>query len=433
MRNNQNSRRQRPIRATWTGLGALTAWACTLLFTGSPALAETSGGWGDWWLPPDHSVHGAGMDSLFNWIFWITMVTFVAVEIVLVVFIVKYRYREGRRAIFTHGNTRLEMAWTIAPAIILALLALFSKKVWDNYRYSPTGEDPHRAIVLAIGEQFKWNFVYPGPDGKLGRYLMYPKPTDEKWQNPDGSDKPFMFQNVAGPAELGPEAAIRAINAYIAGENPLGKDFSDPDGKDDSWVKQAGTRELVIPKGRPIEVQLSSKDVIHDFFLPNFRVKLDAVPGMRGQIFFTATKTTREREASSRKIYKIDELVAASKRPENGELTLAVTKDTPQTDFYKPRRGTGYQRYADKDGNTIARDGAIVSPTMAEQLKTAGVTEVTAFLPGTWELVCAELCGASHFSMKGVVRIVDSDEYDAMNLDKPFRAPAPPVALGAAK
>src|SRR5207253_9794709 len=99
------------------------------------------GGWGNWWLPPVRSEHGPAIDALFTVIFWITMVTWVAVTITMIVFMIKYRHRPGKaKAHFTHGNTRLEMTWTIAPAIILAVLALFSKKVWDNYRYSPSSE-----------------------------------------------------------------------------------------------------------------------------------------------------------------------------------------------------------------------------------------------------------------------------------------------------
>ena len=440
MRNNQISRHRHPTpgRRARIGIVAFVASTLALLTTASTTLAETRGGWGNWWLPPDHSVHGAGMDSLFNWIFWITMIIFVVVEIVLVVFLIKYRYREGHKGVFTHGNTRLEMTWTLAPAIILAVLALFSKKVWDNYRYSPTANDPNRAQVLVIGEQFQWNVIYPGPDGKFGRYLIYPRQTDERWQNPDGSDKPYMFQNARGPADLGPEAAIRAINAYIQSENPLGKDFSDPDGKDDSWVKQAGTRELVLPKGRPIEVVLSSKDVIHDFFLPNFRVKLDAVPGMRGSIYFTATKTTKERELSSIKTYTIDELIDAVGKLENTDLTAIVTEADKEQGATQDRRSKAWL-FRDADGTIVRNEGALVDPqgdraATVKRLKALGVKQVKAYMPGLWELVCEELCGANHYKMRGVVRILDSDEYDALKLDKPYApaSTAPPVALGTA-
>ena len=114
----------------------------------------------DWWLPANYSKHGADVDMLFYWIFWITMIIFVLSEAVLVVFLIQYRGRpDKKKAKFTHGNTRLEMAWTIAPSIILAILALASKRVWDNFRYSPDMDDPGRAKVLVIGEQFKWNII----------------------------------------------------------------------------------------------------------------------------------------------------------------------------------------------------------------------------------------------------------------------------------
>jgi heme/copper-type cytochrome/quinol oxidase subunit 2 len=407
-----------------------------LLFS-APVLAADSGtGWGQWWLPPNHSVHGGQIDTLFVWIFWITMVAFVAVEIVLVVFLIKYRHRpEKKKAVFTHGNTRLEMAWTLAPAVILAVLALASKKVWDNFRYADSSRDEGRAQVLVIGQQFKWNVIYPGPDGKLGRYLMWPRPTDERWQNPDGSGKPFEFPDrsgAKGPADLPPDRVIAAIKSYIETHNPLGKDFNDPDGKDDSWTKEAGTRELVLPKDRPIEVQLSSKDVIHDFFLPNFRVKLDAVPGMRGHIYFTAMMTSKEREASTRQTYKIDDLVKASKDPSNNDLTLIVNADGPGVKSYKPRRGAAYPAYVDKDNQLVARDQTLITPELAAQLKDAGVTEVMAYKPGIWELVCEELCGANHYTMRNVVRIVDSAEYDALKLDKPYQKPLPLASVSPA-
>jgi cytochrome c oxidase subunit 2 len=419
--------------------------ASLLLFLSSPAsllAAETRDGWGRWWLPPDHSTHGAGIDALFNWIFWITMITFIVVEIVLVVFLVKYRHREGRKALFTHGNTRLEMCWTLAPAVILAVLALASKKVWDNFRYAPTSDDPNRAIVLVVGEQFKWNFVYPGPDGKLGTYLKFPKPTDERWSNPDKSGKPFIFRNVKGPAELPYTEAVAAINAYIQGENPLGIDFDDPNGKDDNWEKQPA-RGLTLPRGRPIEVQLSSKDVIHDFFLPNFRVKLDAVPGMRGHIYFQTRQdmpTSKEREQQSTKPYKLDEVAELLKNIATRDLNIVITEADQATGATYDRRARQWL-YKDAKG-TIIRDGQALTGTTDDlfakinRLKAIGVTEVKAFVTGDWELVCEELCGANHYTMRGSVRFVSNDEYDALKFDKPYRsvAPttAPSVAVGAA-
>jgi len=209
-------------------VGCFVAATATLLLLAPAAMAaDVLPGWGQWWLPPDRSTHGHAIDRLFIWIFWITMVTFIGVQVLLVYFLIKYRHRpEKKRSIFSHGITRLEMAWTLSPAIILALLALGSKRAWDEFRFSPALSDPDRAKVLVIGERFKWNVIYPGPDGEFGRYLVFPKPTDARW--PDGEP----FQGVAGPAMLPFDQAVAAINSYNMQKNPLGKDFEDPRGKD---------------------------------------------------------------------------------------------------------------------------------------------------------------------------------------------------------
>jgi heme/copper-type cytochrome/quinol oxidase subunit 2 len=363
--------------------------AVAFLFNSTARAADVLPGWGGWWLPPEHSAHGAKIDALFVWIFWITMIAWIGVTLVLVVFMIKYRHRPGRRALYTHGNKRLEMIWTIIPAIILFALALFSKVVWDEYRYAPSSEDPNRAIVLVVGQQFKWNVIYPGPDRKLGRYMMFPRPTDLRWPNPSGDGKPYRYADVDGPAFLPYDKAVSAINKYIDSVNPLGKDFTDPDGKDDDWQSALG-RQVILPKNRPIEVQLSSKDVIHDFFLPNFRVKLDAVPGMRGHIYFTATMSSKEREAASRRKYTIDELQTAFKTNPKSEFNAVITEEmhTDGAVNYKPPSGPAFWRYADKDNKTIVRNGGPLPVAAIQKLKDAGVKEIYAFEPGYWDLVC---------------------------------------------
>lgn len=407
-------------------LVAAAALASLLLAAGaSPAQAA---GWGDWWLPKNYSTHGGSIDALFTWIFWITMVTFVLVEITLIVFLVKYRHRPDRKkATFTHGNTRLEMAWTLAPAVILAGLALASKQVWDRYQFPAEPVVENAAKVMVIGQQFKWNIIYPGPDGKFGRYLIFPKPSDLKWPNGE------KFAGVDGPAFLPKDDVAKAIKSYSDLNNPLGKDFNDPDGKDDDWTKQPG-RELNIPANRPVEIQLSSKDVIHDFFLPNYRVKLDAVPGMRGLIHFTATTTSKSREKETLRIYTLDELAAALDTEEGKELTLLIDENSPGGDARDKDR-TGW-RYVDpkdtkKNKSSIARTGGTF-PTnpqqrqqMLDKLRAAGVTEVQAYKPGYWDLVCEELCGQGHYTMQGRLVVLDPDEYRAK-----YETPKTGVAMG---
>jgi cytochrome c oxidase subunit 2 len=410
----------------------------SLLAFASTSLAETAPGWGKWWLPPNHSTHGGDIDTLFRWIYWITMITFIGVELVLVIFLIKYRRNPNRKkAHFTHGNTRLEMAWTIAPAIILAVLALGSKGVWDKYRYSPMSEDANRAKLLVIGQQFKWNVIYPGPDGKFGKYLLWPKPTDPKWPL-DKDGKEVTFQDVPGPASLPYPKAVQAINAYIDSQNPLGKDFTDPDGKDDIYENSLG-RAVTIPSGRPIEVQLSSKDVIHDFFLPNFRVKLDAVPGMRGHIYFQVQDgltTASQRKVTTRDV-PIDQLDSVLSAPTGADATIVIDESAPGSEPTK-NQDTRSWRYVDSDNATIMRNGMLFGDPdtrkdRIEKLKAAGLKDVRVSIvteSGEWELVCEELCGQGHNTMTAPLIVLSNEEYDAKKWDVPYKAPttAPAVA-----
>ena len=383
------------------------AAGAVLLLGGSLAqAADVRKGWGSWWLPPVRSTHGDQIDALFIWTFWITMIVFIAVEALLVYFLIKYRHRDGqKKAFFTHGHTRIEMIWTIAPAIIFIALAVANKGVWEHLRFNPDGDRADKATILVIGQQFMWNVVYPGPDGQLGRYLIYPKPTDTRW--PGG----IKFANVTGPAMLPYEKAVETINKYVENVNPLGKDMDDPAGKDDDWSRLPG-REINIPVNRPVEVQLGSKDVIHDFFLPNYRVKLDAVPGLRGKLVFTATMTSRQREQESMRPYSMDELSALFARDPKTELKVRITKDT--TGAVKDKRKDQYLYVKDPKAakwETIIRDAGDLTADSVALLKEAGIKEVTAYEPGFWELVCEELCGQGHTKMRGQVVVLDNAEY----------------------
>jgi cytochrome c oxidase subunit 2 len=117
------------------------------------------------WFTEDVSTYGPQVDSLFYLIFWITTVTFVLVEGTLIVFLVKYRHTPGRQATYTHGNNTLEIAWTIAPALILVPLALLSRATWHEIKESMP---PSNYEVLVTAKQFNWEITYPGPDGQFG-------------------------------------------------------------------------------------------------------------------------------------------------------------------------------------------------------------------------------------------------------------------------
>jgi len=198
----------------------------------------------NWWLPPQASTFAPTIDSMFTWILIITGITFVLVEVGLIWFVIAYRGRPGRKAFYTHGNTRAEVIWTAIPAVTMVILGLASNGLWVKIK----GRHSVPADAYPIGvhaKQFEWWLTYPGADGKLGRVL--------------------------------PELVSKA--------NPTGLDTTDAASHDDLVIRN----QLHVPVGRPVVVYLTSEDVIHSFYVPQFRVRQDAVPGMEIRVWFEAT------------------------------------------------------------------------------------------------------------------------------------------------
>ncbi len=174
------------------------------------------------WLPETVSTFGGEIDSLFYLIYYITGAVFILVTVLMVLFLILYRHREGHRATYSHGNTAMEITWTIIPAVILLVLAFMSVSSWSKIRSHPPPSD-FRVQVTA--KQFNWEILYPGPDGTFG------------------TEDDFKIDN-----------------------------------------------EIHVPVNKVMHVILKSKDVIHSFFLPNLRLKQDAVPGRDILVWFEAIK-----------------------------------------------------------------------------------------------------------------------------------------------
>ena len=174
------------------------------------------------WLPEDVSTFGADIDSLFYLIYYITGVTFILVTVLMVWFLVAYRHKEGRRATYTHGNTTLEIIWTVIPAAIFIALSFMSVSTWARVKRHAPDSDFELGVAA---KQFNWEITYPGADGKLG------------------TSDDVQFDN-----------------------------------------------DLHVPVNKVVRVQLTSKDVIHSFYLPNLRLRQDAVPGRTILVWFEATK-----------------------------------------------------------------------------------------------------------------------------------------------
>ncbi len=226
-----------------------------LALAAAPAMASYGAGDPSLWHPLRRSVTEVGfdIDRLYWGILLLTGAVFIAVQIVLVYFTVRYRAVPGGKAKFIHGNNRLEATWTIVPSIILVLIAALSKGTWDEIRFdAPTSEDTVQ--IECIAQQFAWYFRYPGNDGRFG-----PRDTDRLAEAiaVNNTADPWMVDRTTVPANW-------------TGEQPPGAD---------DYTIQA---ELRIPADRPVRILLTSNDVLHSFFVPEFRVKHDAVPGMNG-------------------------------------------------------------------------------------------------------------------------------------------------------
>jgi len=201
-----------------------------------------------WWLPHGVATAAPWIDHQFTLTFILMGIVFVVAQVSLGYLVWKYRDRPSSPPVtYSHGNTSLEIVWTTLTAILFVGLNLMGSSVWANERFEPAKAGSVQVEVT--GMQFAWYFRYPGPDGKYGA-------TNPKLMDPSA----------------GNEAAI-------------GLDTSDPASKDDVV---AGT--MYLPVNREVDLSLRAVDVIHSFFVPSFRFKQDAVPGLDIHMHFTPTE-----------------------------------------------------------------------------------------------------------------------------------------------
>lgn len=184
-----------------------------------------------WWSTPIASNWGS-IDDIIDITFWITGVVFVLVLLFMTYCVYRFRYRPDRRAEFEPENKKLE--WWLTGLTTLGVVGMLAPGlfVWKDFVTVPEGA----AVVEVVGKQWSWSYRFPGKDGKFGK-----------------SDARF-----------------------IDDDNPFGINPKDPAGKDDILVDDT---ELHLPLGRAYKVLLRSTDVLHDFYVPQFRAKMDLVPG----------------------------------------------------------------------------------------------------------------------------------------------------------
>lgn len=200
-----------------------------------------------WWMPDPITEHGRQVDDAFMLTLVFTGVIFLLAQAALGYAVWKFRRRSEEHAMDLHGNNTLELTWTGLAAVIFIGLAFAGLSAWAEVRFidqravAPT---PDRTVIEVTGQQFVWNMRYAGDDNQFG---------------------PIDF-----------------LKADDAGGNPVGVDRGHPDGADDIMVP-----EMRVPVNKEVELILKSKDVLHNFFVPELRIKLDTVPGIVGKLRFT--------------------------------------------------------------------------------------------------------------------------------------------------
>jgi cytochrome c oxidase subunit II len=253
------------------------------------------------------SKHGPSIDFLFNLTLFFTGIVFVLTHIALFYFAYKYKEEKGRKVDFIVHDNKLEVIWTAIPAVVMTFLVIGGLSAWNEIM--PDIKPGEKVIEIeATGYQFAWALRYGGKDGLLGtrNYKL------------------------------------------IDGENPLGQDWTDKKNLDDFQPD-----EIVLPVNKKVRVRIIAKDVLHNFYLPHFKVKMDAIPGLPTYFLFEPTYTTEQ-------------------------YRQLLRKDTEWNEPYDAADPTGPKRW--------------------EKFE--------------FELACAELCGKGHFSMRKLVKIVSEEEYN---------------------
>jgi cytochrome c oxidase subunit 2 len=196
-----------------------------------------------WYFTPIAS-NWSTIDTTVDITFWVTGIVFVLVNMFMAYCVLRFRHKKGNRALYEPENKKLETWLTVITAIGVAAMLAPGLFVWAQFVTVPDD-----AIeVEAVGQQWHWSFRFPGEDGVLG--------------------------------EVDPR--------LISPENPFGMDADDPSGMDDVLIADPNVH---LPLDQPVKVLLRSKDVLHDFAVPQFRVKMDLVPGTVSYLWFTPTRT----------------------------------------------------------------------------------------------------------------------------------------------
>jgi cytochrome c oxidase subunit 2 len=278
-----------------------------------------------WWLPQNLCSFGPHVDGLFYVILAVTGFFFLLTEGIMVYAMWKYVAQPGQKSTYTHGSHKLELVWTIVPAVILLFIAFAQVKAWSDIKYQSRMPTPDQVFEVTA-RQFEWRFRYPTAAQNTEMLKEWGK-------------------NEKGQPEPGRESALAA------------EWQREPHADDVHLVNEVHTW-----KGAKVRFYLKSRDVIHSFFLPNMRIKQDALPGKVIPVWFdTAGETARS------------------------------------------------NCHHDAKTETWVMDTILIDAV--EQIDKSKQAE----------LACAELCGWGHYKMRGIVYIHESEPDYKLWLEDAFK------------
>jgi cytochrome c oxidase subunit II len=290
------------VQKFWSILFGAVMFGALLLFIVSPFISG-------WWLPKDVSTFGGGIDQLFYLILGITGFFFILTEAILVYAMYRYAGRPGHRGSYVHGNHTLEMVWTLVPGVILFLLAIVQINVWAEVKFQKNMPAPNATTqqIEVIARQWEWRVRYPSVE-RMESWKRNPSDAQDFDRNPHMDDV----------------HTVNEIHIWKGG-------------------KEQNEQHKVL-------VHLKTHDVLHSFFLPNLRLKQDALPGKSIPVWFAVTQHNTKR-------------IEDPKTHEKRWVEIG----------YNPATGeTG-------------------DPDMI------------------WELACAEFCGARHSLMRGKLYVHENE------------------------
>ena len=270
------------------------------------------------------SEHGEWIDTMWNR--GMAVCIFVVVVTNTALFWFAYKYRgQGQKAVFISHDNKLEIIWTIIPAIVMALLIADGVRNWHRIM-DPSDEIKAESMDIEFyARQFDWTIRYPGADGELGQ-------THVKYIDLDRS-------------------------------NTIGFNFDDKKTRDDIVVT-----EIHVPVNQPIRMNIRSQDVLHSATLAHFRVKMDAVPGMPTTFYFTPTVTTaemRERKGDPEFNYEMSCQQICGSAHWNMRRVMVVESQEEYDEWLKAQRPF-YQTYQELNGLVPETAAPSSTPVEAE-------------------------------------------------------------------